>query len=78
VTESRREETARYRPLKVRVRQLRTALGLTQAQLAERAGFDTTRIVLVESGHARPDLEDLEKLARALGVTPEELLAPSP
>lgn len=60
-----------------RIRQFRTAQGLTQAQLAEKAGvFDVGEIERgkkVRGGPANPRLETLHKIARALGIELEEL-----
>ena len=50
----------------------------TQARLAEEAGVSPTTVSGIESGRiSRPHFGTLRKLARALGVEPEEL-APSP
>src|ERR671933_2980239 len=49
----------------------------TQARLAEEAGVSPTTVSGIESGRiSRPHFGTLRKLARALGVEPEEL-APS-
>ena len=48
----------------------------TQAQLAEEAGVSPTTVSGVESGRIlRPHFGTLRKLARALGVEPEELVS---
>jgi len=58
-------------PLMLRVRELREALGLTQAQLAERAGVRRATVSRIENAHVTAiDLEVLEKLGDALGVEP--------
>lgn len=46
---------------------LRTAAGLTQAQLAQRMGTTQTAIARLEGAGGAPRLQTLEKLARALG-----------
>jgi transcriptional regulator with XRE-family HTH domain len=56
-----------------RLRQLRRAAGLTQRELAERAGTDHTTIAKYESRDRIPYVERLAGLARALGVTPAQL-----
>jgi transcriptional regulator with XRE-family HTH domain len=63
-------------PIRLRVKELREALNLTQEQLAERAGgVRIATISAYESGRAiRPDLRVLERLAAALGVEPGFLL----
>ncbi len=48
----------------------------TQARLAEEAGISPTTVSGIESGRiSRPHFGTLRKLARALGVEPEELLS---
>ena len=48
----------------------------TQARLADEAGVSPTTVSGIESGRiSRPHFGTLRKLARALGVEPEELLA---
>jgi transcriptional regulator with XRE-family HTH domain len=58
-----------------RVRKLRTALKLSQEQLAERADLHWTFVSGVERGKRSPGLNTIARLARALEVTPSELLA---
>jgi transcriptional regulator with XRE-family HTH domain len=49
----------------------------TQVRLAEEAGVSPTTVSGIESGRiSRPRFGTLRKLARALGVEPEELLSP--
>src|ERR687883_2163301 len=51
----------------------------TQARLADEAGVSPTTVSGIESGRiSRPHFGTLRKLARALGVEPEELVSPSP
>lgn len=57
-----------------RLARLRTAAGVTQEQLAEKAGVATGSIRNWEQDHRRPRADAALKLARALGVTVEELL----
>lgn len=56
----------------------RHALGLTQAQLAERLGVDTETLSRFERGKHLPSLVTLERLAELLLTTVAELLAESP
>jgi transcriptional regulator with XRE-family HTH domain len=56
-----------------RVRQLRTARGWTQEELAARASLHPTYVGSVECGERNIGLDNLIKLARALGVRPGEL-----
>jgi transcriptional regulator with XRE-family HTH domain len=62
-------------PLQLALRRLRESRGLTQQQLAERAGVRQALISDLEAGKAmRRSLDAIEKLAKALGVEPGELL----
>lgn len=54
----------------------RTAAGLTQVQLAERAGVTQSHISKLERGTWEPRLSTIMGLARALGVHPCDLLPP--
>ncbi|WP_035462118.1 helix-turn-helix domain-containing protein [Alicyclobacillus macrosporangiidus] len=56
-----------------RIAQLRRARGLTQAQLASAAGVSASTIAMYETGRRTPDPEQLDKLAAALGVPPDQL-----
>ena len=51
----------------------RLARGLTQAELAARAGVSRQLVVAVETGVNRPAVDAALGLARALGTTVEEL-----
>jgi len=53
----------------------RARLDLTQAALAERAGVTRKSINAIETGHMVPSTILALKLARALGVTVEQLFA---
>ncbi|MFF0408896.1 multiprotein-bridging factor 1 family protein [Kitasatospora sp. NPDC004745] len=52
------------------VRDRRTALGLTTADLAARSGLSEPQIRAIEAGHAIPTLPLLTTLSRALESTP--------
>ena len=56
-----------------RVRELRLAHALTQGQLAEKAGMSADGIVRIEVSGKQPRPSSIHKLARALGVSVEEL-----
>lgn len=49
------------------IRAARTAAGLTQAQLAARAGTSQSAVARYESGAASPSVRTLERLLRAAG-----------
>jgi putative transcriptional regulator len=53
----------------------RARLGLTQAELAERAGVTRKSVNAIEAGHMVPSTLLALKLAKVLGVTMEELFA---
>lgn len=52
-----------------RLRQLRTAAGLSVRTLAARTGFSPSFISQVENGQASPSIASLERIAAALGTT---------
>lgn len=56
-----------------RVRSLRIEGGLTQEQLAERAGISVDFLSLIERGRNSPSFENLDELAGALEVSVAEL-----
>jgi transcriptional regulator with XRE-family HTH domain len=51
-----------------RLREQRTAAGLTQAELAERAGMHLHGVTKLEQGDREPSWVTVQALARALGV----------
>jgi len=53
-----------------KVRLTRETLGLSQKELAERADISPAMVAQVESGVVQPSLKTVEKLAKALGVSP--------
>lgn len=58
----------------VKVRKLRDAAGLTQAELAEKLDVSRPAIGTWESGKVRPRLNELKELADLFGVTVAELM----
>ena len=63
-----------------RVREMRSRVAISQEELADRAGLDRTYISSLERGHRNVALENICRLATALGVDPGSLIAgfPSP
>lgn len=55
------------------LRKLRLDRGLTQEQLADKAGMHFTYIGQIERGIRNPSLVNLQKLSKALGVNSKEL-----
>jgi DNA-binding XRE family transcriptional regulator len=62
--------------LGARLRELRLAAGLTQAELARRTGIHRPNIARVEAGRHTPSLETLARLASAIGVPTTLVLTP--
>ncbi|WP_454758511.1 helix-turn-helix domain-containing protein [Caulobacter segnis] len=58
------------------VRRLRTALPLSQEGLAAEAGLHRTYIGAIERAERNLSLDNIERLAVALKVTPASLLQP--
>lgn len=56
-----------------RVRERRTAVGLTQAELAERAGISRTAVTAIEGGRLVPSVAAALAIAEVLGATVEAL-----
>ena len=61
--------------LNLRIRPIRKDRGLTIAQLAERIGVSTAHLSEVERGVKNVNNHLLERLAAALSVKPEDLIA---
>ena len=66
------------------VRKLRTQAGMTQAELASRAGVTVETVARLErvlrgraSANANPSLETMERIASSLGVDVSDLVSPS-
>jgi transcriptional regulator with XRE-family HTH domain len=59
---------ARRRPAWALVREARRRAGLTQAELANRAGTSQPAIARYERAHALPDLDTLHRIAEACGL----------
>lgn len=55
----------------------RHKLGITQSELAERAGISTNFVAMIELKHKFPTPETLEKLSDALDINTYELFTTS-
>jgi transcriptional regulator with XRE-family HTH domain len=64
-----------YQRLGRRLKALRQAKGWTQQELADKAELTPAFLSYLENGSRSGSLESLLKLAQALGVEPEALLA---
>ena len=60
------------------LRKAREAKGLSQSELANKAGFQPSAIAHFESGRRSPSLDNLRRLADALSVTLDSLLGREP
>jgi len=60
------------------IRKARVLARLSQEDLAGAAGINRTYLSQLENGHSSPTLDILEKIARALGMSPTELVADAP
>ena len=63
-----------YRQFGSKIEALRSALGLSQADLAERVGLERTSVCNIEAGRQRVLLDDVEKFAAAFATSPKHLL----
>lgn len=67
---------ARYKRLGEKIRRLRKDRSWTQEKLAESANVDPKTVIELEAGkRANPTLQTLNKLARALKTSLEDLLS---
>ena len=55
----------------------RRRLGITQPELAERAGISTQYLAMIEIARKFPTADILERLSAALGINPHELFSVS-
>lgn len=60
--------------LATNMRRMREERGLSQEEFAERAGLHRTYVSMIERMARNPTIDVLEKIARALGIEPAELL----
>ena len=58
------------------IREKREARHLTQVGLAEKAGVDRNYIGMVERGERNPSYLSLQKIAKGLGLTINEMIKP--
>lgn len=56
-----------------RLRETRLAKGMTQEQLSGESGVEVAYISFIETGHRKPTIPTLEKLAKGLGMSLEDL-----
>jgi transcriptional regulator with XRE-family HTH domain len=56
------------------VKRLRAKKKLSQKALADKVGISVSYVSMLERGQRSPPLETIEKMAKALGVPPSNLL----
>lgn len=61
-----------------RIRQLRRQRGVTQGELVRRSGLQASYLSKVENGLVLPGLVNLDRIARALGVSLADLVTAPP
>ena len=61
-------------PVQIRLREVRKSVGLTQAQLAKKAGMAQGEISRIESSATMISLDVLDRLCRALKCKPGDIL----
>lgn len=60
--------------LGLRIKRIRTELGLSQEELAYRCGMHASHIGFLERGQRNPTLDTLERVALGLNITLSEML----
>ena len=60
--------------METRIKELRTAKGMEQQELAKRVGCSYWWICHVENGKKKPSVDLLERIAEVLGVQLKDLL----
>ncbi len=63
-----------YKIIGKNIREMRSARGVTQAELAEKVSLSVQFISYIENGTKRPGLETLLRIATSLGTTMDVLL----
>jgi transcriptional regulator with XRE-family HTH domain len=64
---------ARAEALARRIREHREAFACSQQEFAEESGISRATLSKIEQGHIYPSMQIRKKLAKALGVGPQEL-----
>ncbi|AXE54923.1 helix-turn-helix transcriptional regulator [Aurantimicrobium sp. MWH-Uga1] len=59
------------------IRAFRKSRGLSQADLAQKAGLDRKTINRIENGHYSPTMSNFFNISKALDVEPQDLLTPT-
>ncbi|MDO8486221.1 MAG: helix-turn-helix transcriptional regulator [Candidatus Staskawiczbacteria bacterium] len=56
------------------LKKIRLEKGMTQGDICRASGMDRGYISRVESGQKNPTISNLEKIAKALKISPDELI----
>lgn len=56
------------------IKSKRQKLNLTQEELAEKSGFHVNYIGGIERAQRNPSIDSLVRIARALGISPKDLM----
>ena len=56
------------------IKELRTQKDITGAELARRCDMDKPNMARIEKGETNPTLETIDRIAKGLGVSLEELM----
>ncbi len=72
---SRRHRLSANKHMKNRIKEMRTALGLTQEELAEQVGARRETVVFLEQGKYNPSLQLAFNVAKALKTTVDKLFS---
>jgi DNA-binding XRE family transcriptional regulator len=60
--------------MRVKLKQVRERLFVTQAELAQRTGITEATISRIENGQHQPRISTVRKIAEGLGLRPEDLV----
>jgi len=74
----RREADFAWSEVGSRIRQRRTARGLSQQALADSAGLTQNAVFRIEAGESNPQISTLQQIAGGLGCTVRELMCGVP
>ena len=64
-----------WREVGNRIREMRLASGLTQQEVADRAGITQNAVFRIEGGETNPQLATLQQISSALGCSVREIVA---
>jgi transcriptional regulator with XRE-family HTH domain len=64
--------------LGAKLKTLRSNLGLSRAEVAQRAGVSVSLIAQIENGRTHPSLETLQRVSDVLGISPCYLIVENP